>query len=805
MSVVRTLPYSEHFAHLNPHFYPPAFFSLLLPTFHPATTGNLALTLLDDTFFCGYTADSSSFPRCLLNFMKLPLTLNTVTMQFHNSTPQTVGDHFAKQEARRASKRRSPHGSDMEPCAKKQKFLHASMPPGLTQFQARPTPYLRPVTDKGPKSVDASLPPVPTPSQTPATTNLGPSISTSKRKKYDHRSNTPAQSHDMANHGPGTKKLELDRNSGSVAQSHDITDLGPAHKKQRLSFASLPPGRGRVTLSVEERERKEAELNRCVHKRWCKSYEPNPDLTNESILPDAMLLSGKFNDYEYMSSHSSNNHGHASGPQEAATYPFDGSSAANPRSQSPKVGAYCGPRQELQHLFHHSPAPNRYPQALSVSGEVSIHHSSTQGPISRDCSHVTAVLSPALGGKVNEACPNLINQASTMLSSLNSSLEGPSCTASIPNAKHTTTSASADQTVLVGSVCDMADETVAASSDSSTPSSLAVTSRETVPSASSSQTALINSIRDTRDDGADMSSNQIPLSSSDVKLKGDITSTSSDFISLVDSIRHAGDKTANVSSDQIGFSLDVNLGDNTTPTGSDQTTVIDSSHDTGDKIANASSDQIAPPSLDFSLRENTTPTISDHMNVIESTRDAGDVTVDASLDEVVPSSLDVSLRDGTTPASTSETPSVGPARSKGGRPRGRKPRELKPPKGRTRFQKNHPVKATVNMDVWENILLFCPLDFLLRARSISKTFRSVLKHDSLIWKKARVNQFGPEMPDPPLGLSEPQYADLVTGNGCHTRGCTSKKARKTYWALGKRLCIECFQKSFIPVSLEVDN
>lgn len=177
-------------------------------------------------------------------------------------------------------------------------------------------------------------------------------------------------------------------------------------------------------------------------------------------------------------------------------------------------------------------------------------------------------------------------------------------------------------------------------------------------------------------------------------------------------------------------------------------------------------------------------------------------TTYTSSDQSAPLSPDSSFRNDTTLVSSSESPSVGPARNKGGRPRqgGRKPRAPKTPKGPTRFQKNHPIKATVNIDVWENILVFCPPDFLLKARTISATFRSVLKDDSPIWKRARVNHFGPDLPDPPLGLSEPQYADLVTGIGCQTRGCTSTKTRKTYWAMQKRMCIECFQKSFLPVS-----
>ena len=207
------------------------------------------------------------------------------------------------------------------------------------------------------------------------------------------------------------------------------------------------------------------------------------------------------------------------------------------------------------------------------------------------------------------------------------------------------------------------------------------------------------------------------------------------------------------------YSSDPHMGYNTTPARPDRTASVGPDHDMGDNIPAARSDQIAP--------------LSPHSN----------------------------LRDETTLASSFQNSSVESACNKGGRPRGRKPRAPKIPKGPTRFQKNHPVKALVNIDVWENILLFCSPDLLLKARKVSSTFRSVLKDESLIWRRARINYFGPDMPDPPSGLSEPQYADLLTRIGCQTHGCESTKTRKTYWAFQKRLCIGCFQKAFLPVSI----
>ena len=248
-------------------------------------------------------------------------------------------------------------------------------------------------------------------------------------------------------------------------------------------------------------------------------------------------------------------------------------------------------------------------------------------------------------------------------------------------------------------------------------------------------------------------------------------------------------------------SSDSGMGHNNTSSSPDQFASAGLNRDMGDNITAVSSNQIAFVASNCDLGDNTTAASSNHVNSFTSNGRMGDDTIAARSDQNVLSPSDSNLRDDNTPASSSRTPSVGPIRNQGGRPKGRKPRAPKIPKGRTRFQKNHPVKARVNMDVWENILLFCPPDFLLKARAISTTFRSVLKDDSLLWKRARINHFGSDMPDPPAGLSEPQYLDLLTGSGCQTRGCVSKKARKTYWALQKRLCTDCFQKAFLPVSV----
>ena len=563
-------------------------------------------------------------------------------MQFEISTPQTMREDVAKQKARRAIKRKSACGSDLEPAVPKPKQLHSSISPAPapTQSQAHATTHLRP-SDEGPKLVDTSLPLLQ--AQAHEMTNLGPS--TKKRKKCDHPSVTLAQSHNTANHGLTMKEPELAHISLPPIQAQDTTGLGPDAKKQRLSYANLPPARAvRPRMSDEESIRRYAPFYRIRLRSWCNSHGYDYDLLDQSIVPDTVLMSPDFDPYTYMETYSAYSHSDASGRKALDISHFVSSSHENSMTNDPKLGAHCTSKQKLHDLSHHSPTANTPAQASSIPDEVCVLHRLSQDSLECPGSgdeisypppipDATAVSSSSLGGNANEACPHLTEKTSASLSSSTSSLEGPFCSSSDPNAGDHPNTMDLDQVALVGSTCDTGNDAVAVNSD------------ETAP--------LLP--------GAD-------------------------------------------------------------------------------------------------------------------------------------------LRDKTTPASSSRSPSVNPAHNKGGRPRGRKPRARKAPKGPTRFQKNRPVKSTVNMDVWENILIYCPLDFLLKARSISTTFRSVLEDDSFIWRRARLNQFGPTMPDPPLGLSEPQYADLVTGTGCQTRGCTSKKTRKTYWAFRKRLCVGCFQKSFLPVS-----
>ena len=136
-------------------------------------------------------------------------------------------------------------------------------------------------------------------------------------------------------------------------------------------------------------------------------------------------------------------------------------------------------------------------------------------------------------------------------------------------------------------------------------------------------------------------------------------------------------------------------------------------------------------------------------------------------------------------------PSTGGKRNVGGRPRGKAGIKAKQQKGPTRLRKNRPVIAKIPIDVWGLVLPYCPMDFLFRARLISKDFEQTLSYEST-WRNNRIKNYGPETPGPPGGLSEMQYANLLVGQGCMS--CGDKKARKTYWVFLRRWCNKCLKE-----------
>lgn len=148
------------------------------------------------------------------------------------------------------------------------------------------------------------------------------------------------------------------------------------------------------------------------------------------------------------------------------------------------------------------------------------------------------------------------------------------------------------------------------------------------------------------------------------------------------------------------------------------------------------------------------------------------------------------------PKPGSVTPAKGSKRNVGGRPQGKAETKTNQQKGPTRLRTNRPVVADIPLDVWGLVLPYCSLDFLFRARLINKDFERRLSYEST-WRNTRIKNYGPDMPGPPGGLSEVQYANLLVGIGCMS--CGDKKARKTYWAFLRRWCHNCLKEKVILV------
>lgn len=100
----------------------------------------------------------------------------------------------------------------------------------------------------------------------------------------------------------------------------------------------------------------------------------------------------------------------------------------------------------------------------------------------------------------------------------------------------------------------------------------------------------------------------------------------------------------------------------------------------------------------------------------------------------------------------------------------------------TCLRTSKPVATQIPLDVWRNIFAFCPLDFLIKARTVSKDFLLALGYEST-WREARLINYGPECPDPPAGLTEFQYADLLTGMGCQTKWCKNRPRKASNIAI----------------------
>ncbi|KAI4133436.1 MAG: hypothetical protein LQ338_000172 [Usnochroma carphineum] len=113
----------------------------------------------------------------------------------------------------------------------------------------------------------------------------------------------------------------------------------------------------------------------------------------------------------------------------------------------------------------------------------------------------------------------------------------------------------------------------------------------------------------------------------------------------------------------------------------------------------------------------------------------------------------------------------------------------------TKLRIKNPVRAPVPLDIWQKILSFCPLSCLLRIHDVSPDIKFLLTGNSL-WRQVRKAEFGPNHPDPPSGMHEHEYAELLVGSECQEPGC-QRSARKAWWAFRSRWCGQCLKKNTI--------
>lgn len=146
-------------------------------------------------------------------------------------------------------------------------------------------------------------------------------------------------------------------------------------------------------------------------------------------------------------------------------------------------------------------------------------------------------------------------------------------------------------------------------------------------------------------------------------------------------------------------------------------------------------------------------------------------------------------------ADSSEQPEKRAKKNVGGRPR---IHPVKPKSTVRFFKKRTRIHQSLYPDIWSRIFDFSTPEFLLQARQTSRMLRLLLQKESQ-WRTARYSTYGFDHPDPPPGLDEMQYADLLTGSGCQTKGCKEKSVRKVYWGFQRRWCPTCLRTNTIKV------
>ena len=146
---------------------------------------------------------------------------------------------------------------------------------------------------------------------------------------------------------------------------------------------------------------------------------------------------------------------------------------------------------------------------------------------------------------------------------------------------------------------------------------------------------------------------------------------------------------------------------------------------------------------------------------------------------------------------SSPQPVMGSEKKKGGRPRKIVPYPRnKQLVVKTKLRRDRPFKKELPCEIWQTIFGFCSPSFLLKVCTIPY-FDEVLSRNEVTWELARQRYFDPDMPGPPPGLSEADYARLLAGTGCQE--CGETKTRRTYWAYQRRWCEACHSENIVSV------
>jgi hypothetical protein len=102
-------------------------------------------------------------------------------------------------------------------------------------------------------------------------------------------------------------------------------------------------------------------------------------------------------------------------------------------------------------------------------------------------------------------------------------------------------------------------------------------------------------------------------------------------------------------------------------------------------------------------------------------------------------------------------------------------------------------KYRLDDTIWMRILEFTPVQFLGKARLISKNIKTMVDEYTSIYINCRKENYGYDMPPPPFCLTERQYSNLLRGRGCLEPGCNDKNAARTHWSWAKRWCTKCWK------------